>query len=316
MENGTNSSKNDSFSKKSIIKILFYNTFWDYEHPDYSKFDIPNVVILTDINYIDEADVVIFHIPTLRLSYDEIISLKLERQLWVYWSYECEAHYPLFQGPEIKNLFDIKITYELDSDISIPYAILTNVRALRRKPLAKTEFINAFISSTMDKSGRFNYLTEMMAHIEVHSFGNVLNNRNLKNDGNFHFVKSNKRKLKEISKYKFSIAFENAIAKDYVTEKFFEPLQAGSVPVYLGAPNIDEFAPGSNCFINVSKFLSVKQLVDYLKLLDGNDELYNKYFEWKKLPFLNNFENIYSMGKGRNFIMELLSVIKAKTIEK
>lgn len=38
------------------------------------------------------------------------------------------------------------------------------------------------------------------------------------------------------------MAFENVIAMDYVTEKFYDPLIAGSVLVYLGAPNIADFA--------------------------------------------------------------------------
>lgn len=50
--------------------------------------------------------------------------------------------------------------------------------------------------------------------------------------------------------YRFTIAFENAIADDYVTEKFYEPLLSGSVPVYLGAPNIDRFAPSRSSFID------------------------------------------------------------------
>ena len=45
-------------------------------------------------------------------------------------------------------------------------------------------------------------------------------------------------KLNLYRKYKFVIAFENAIEEDYVTEKFYDPLLAGSVPVYLGAPSI------------------------------------------------------------------------------
>ncbi|CAF4835450.1 unnamed protein product, partial [Rotaria sp. Silwood2] len=33
---------------------------------------------------------------------------------------------------------------------------------------------------------------------------------------------------------------------DYVTEKLWQPLAAGSVPLYLGAPNIDEWLPCYN----------------------------------------------------------------------
>jgi len=40
------------------------------------------------------------------------------------------------------------------------------------------------------------------------------------------------------------------------------------------------YAP-PNSYIHVDDFESPKQLAEYLHLIDSNDELYNKYFEWK-----------------------------------
>ena len=50
-------------------------------------------------------------------------------------------------------------------------------------------------------------------------------------------------KVRLLSSHKFSLAFENSETDDYVTEKFFGTLVSGSVPVYIGAPNIKFFAP-------------------------------------------------------------------------
>lgn len=41
-----------------------------------------------------------------------------------------------------------------------------------------------------------------------------------------------------MAKYKFTIAFENAIGDDYITEKLWRPLILGSVPIYMGSPSI------------------------------------------------------------------------------
>ena len=64
--------------------------------------------------------------------------------------------------------------------------------------------------------------------------------------------------------YKFVIAFENSRANDYVTEKFYDPLLAGAVPIYLGAPNIETFAPGENCSVDIRNFSSPKELAAFL----------------------------------------------------
>lgn len=52
----------------------------------------------------------------------------------------------------------------------------------------------------------------------------------------------NEKYLQFISKYKFVIAFENAICDDYISEKFWRPLIAGAVPIYFGSPTIEVFA--------------------------------------------------------------------------
>ena len=60
--------------------------------------------------------------------------------------------------------------------------------------------------------------------------------------------------MQTIAGYKFTLAFENAVAEDYVTEKLYHPLVAGSVPVYLGAPNVGQLVPASDCYIDVNDF--------------------------------------------------------------
>jgi hypothetical protein len=72
---------------------------------------------------------------------------------------------------------------------------------------------------------------------------------------------SNKRAC--LSKYKFNICFENFAAPSYITEKIFDAMLAGTVPVYLGAQDIKDYVP-ADCFIDASGFDSIGQLADYL----------------------------------------------------
>ncbi len=75
----------------------------------------------------------------------------------------------------------------------------------------------------------------------------------------------------------------------YGSEKFFEPLIVGSVPVYLGAPNIAEYAPAPKSFINVHDFSSVDKLAEYLTFLSNNEAEYNQYLTWKKNGISESF---------------------------
>jgi len=40
------------------------------------------------------------------------------------------------------------------------------------------------------------------------------------------------------ARYKFTLAIENYVCDDYVTEKLWRPLRLGSVPIVFGAPNV------------------------------------------------------------------------------
>ena len=83
-----------------------------------------------------------------------------------------------------------------------------------------------------------------------------------------------KDKYKATSQSKFVLAYENAIHNDYVTEKIYDVLQSGSVPVYYGAPNITDYVP-KECFIDRMDFADYKELYTFLKNM--TDEAYESY---------------------------------------
>jgi len=260
--------------------ILVYNRMWDCVI-DFSQLPVPEDFFITyDHAYLEKADAIVFHMPNMPI--DRLIK-KRPGQLWVFWSMECEQHYPLLQQPQVLNLFDVFMTYKEDADVQAPYLLYEFKDMLQGTPLPKTNFANAFISSVFHKSGRKEYLEQLLSLMEVHSYGKLFNNKKIPVDN------GTQTKREIIATYKFTFAFENAIAKDYVTEKFFDPLIAGSVPVYLGAPNIDEFAPGDRCFINVQDFESPRKLAEYLLMLNENDDLYAMYFTWKRKPLRPSF---------------------------
>ena len=169
------------------------------------------------------------------------------------------------------------------------------------------EYFNFFESRTKDiTSSYFNapktkYLTIINSNARPHSLRNELYGERLKaikffsaikgfdlygfdwdktprHPFYFHYGKYVRRswrgqipdKLKVMSEYKFSIVFENDINPGWISEKIFDALAAGSIPVYLGAPDIEKAVP-SDCFIDFRKFGDYQKLHDFLMSLSERE---------------------------------------------
>jgi hypothetical protein len=229
----------------------------------------------------------------------------------VAWSLESEAHYPQLCDPHFMSQFDLTMTYHQHADVVASYFIyfgstdnLKQALLEPPKPKTKENLVNLFVSSPYDKSGRREYATELMQFLNIHSYGKFLNNRHIQGD------LWRPTKLNLIADYKFTLAFENASTPDYVSEKFFDPLVAGSVPVYLGAPNVDDFAPGDHCFINTADFDSPQALAEYLLALNEDDAAYEAYFAWKQKPLRPRFLKMLKEQQEEPFV-RLCHKIKA-----
>lgn len=62
-------------------------------------------------------------------------------------------------------------------------------------------------------------------------------------------------KYEVLSHYRYCLCFENMEMTGYVTEKIFDCLYAGTIPLYWGAPDIDLLIP-SEAYIDARKFSS------------------------------------------------------------
>lgn len=76
--------------------------------------------------------------------------------------------------------------------------------------------------------------------------------------------------------YKFVLCLENAIFPGYITEKLFDCFFARSVPVYIGATDIDSYIP-SDTFINIQDYKNLEDLESFLDSID--EETYNGYLQ-------------------------------------
>jgi hypothetical protein len=77
-------------------------------------------------------------------------------------------------------------------------------------------------------------------------------------------------KSETLGEYTFALCFENMVLKGWITEKIFDCFFAGTIPVYWGAPDIQEHIP-KNCFIDMREFSNYSDLRDHLRSLDSED---------------------------------------------
>ncbi len=101
-------------------------------------------------------------------------------------------------------------------------------------------------------------------------------------------------KKETLKNYRFCICYENT--KDvygYVTEKIFDVMMAGCVPIYKGAINIAIYVD-HNCFINRDDFVSDQELYQYLKSIDAST--YQKYLDAIRLYLQSEKAAYFSAG--------------------
>ena len=140
---------------------------------------------------------------------------------------------------------------------------------------AKTKFCNFVYSNSYPfTKTRRDFCQKLMKYKRVDCPGSSLNNMP-------HIIEYNTpegkiAKLDFIASYKFTIAFENASVPGYISEKIFHPLIVGSIPIYWGCPDIDQYI-NPHSFINCHKFNSFDEVIEEVKRIDNDREIYEKY---------------------------------------
>jgi hypothetical protein len=85
------------------------------------------------------------------------------------------------------------------------------------------------------------------------------------------------RKYFVLAPYKFCMAYENTNKLGYVTEKILQAKTAGCIPIYWGSDLVlQDFNPES--FVYANKFETINELLECVKNIDQNDDLYEKMY--------------------------------------
>lgn len=146
------------------------------------------------------------------------------------------------------------------------YEMLKNRPVFTNEDLEKkTDFCNYVVSNSFVKDVRTEVFLKLCEYKRVNSGGRYLNNIGGAVKDKFAFQQ----------KHKFSITFENCSYKGYSTEKIVDAFAANTIPIYWGDPDIDiDF--NTNAFINCHQYSNIGEVVERVKEIDNDDDLYLK----------------------------------------
>ena len=135
---------------------------------------------------------------------------------------------------------------------------------IQLKKSNKTKFC-CFVYSNSVKF-RENFCLELSKYKKVDCGGSSLNNVNGKIKDKIIFQKD----------HKFCIAYENSETPGYTTEKIMDAYRSNCIPIYRGSKTIlEDFNPET--FINSYDYETEEELINYIKKVDNEPELYNSY---------------------------------------
>lgn len=154
----------------------------------------------------------------------------------------------------------------------------------------KTKFCSFIYSKSSPM--RNNLFLKLSKYKKIDSPGKVMNNtvpigKNKDYADSRNSLKRREEKIEFLKSYKFNIAFEHLSHLGYTTEKIFEPMLAGCIPIYWGNELIHLDFERNN-FLNYYDFINEEALINKIIEIDNNEQLYNQYL--KRLVLQNNYK--------------------------
>ena len=279
--------------------ILYWTSFFDYDFGDieglrrvnldhfhadletksFASCPVNQCFTTNDRTLLNQTNALIFHSRDINIA--DLPSHRLPHQRWIFYNLEPPV-FTTFDNnlfDKVNTMFNWTMTYRKDSDVYHPYSVdpffqLRNVIPDSEQLRHKKRKVAWFVSNCYPTSQRSEYVNELNKHIEVDIFGKCGSNSCTDRPTCNHMLSTD---------YKFYLAFENSLCRDYVTEKFFNALVNDVVPIVYGGANYSSLI-SKDAFIDINDFKSPRELASYLNYLNSNATAYQSYFHWRRRP--------------------------------
>jgi hypothetical protein len=186
----------------------------------------------------------------------------------IIWHYRVDsAQYIFYPG---------LLPYHMDYNIgnNLDYYLNTNFKKTKLCSLI-TSFNSTDSFPGCIYSQRVNFVKQILAtNLDIDIYGNNWEHSGI-TDSRIKGTLNNK--LDGLKDYKFSIAIENSVEKNYFTEKLTDCILTNTIPIYFGCPNIEKHFK-TNPFFNLVDLdkRGLLQLEDILNNKSINNAVFDK----------------------------------------
>ena len=226
---------------------------------------------------------------------EEAITTKPSAPIRIIGGQEPAHYYHLMRLNFLKKHFNGTGFINRHSDI--PWPMMPNMHEVKLSEKSKQAKPKAsFVArNCQPMNNRNDFVKAIDGVIGVASLGECLHNTDWPKCGERPCTK-----VEALKDYKFHLAFENGYSQGFLTDRLYQAMQAGVVPVFMGTTEVVEVAPEGS-YINVADFRTPQDVANYLKKVLDNEALYDSYFEWKNKPLDPKFLEVNEVLWGHSF---------------
>ncbi|XP_024132314.1 alpha-(1,3)-fucosyltransferase 4 [Oryzias melastigma] len=266
---------------REVTLLIWTHPFGEYRQlPDCLElYQIRGCTLTDDARAYSLADAVLVHHREVAVGEADLpVEPRPPRQKWIWMNYESPTHtHGLWQ---LEGVFNLTMSYRTDSDIFLPYGYLAprGLQGPFAQPLSRSlrthrrGLVSWVISNWSESHARVAFYYQLRRYIPIDVFGSA----------GRPIPKGAGSVVQLLRGYKFYLAMENSQHTDYITEKLWNAVAAGAVPVVLGPSrkNYERFLP-PDAFIHVQDFPTARHLARYLLMLSRNPAGMKRHLSWR-----------------------------------